>query len=78
MNMWIPRDKPNLTPRKLLGEEFFKGSKTTSAMSLEEWEAEKQELKKMADKHSLILKDIRSGKRKTKSVIQFEGAKKKQ
>ena len=77
MNMWIPRDKPNLTPRKLLGEEFFKGSKTTSAMSLKEWEIEKKALKTMADKHSQILKDIQSGKRKTKSVVQFAGAKKR-
>ena len=76
MNMWAPRDK-SITPRKLLGEDFYKGSKTTSAMSLKEWTEEKKELKKMADKHSQILKEIRSGERKTKSVVQFAGAQKR-
>ena len=74
INVWLEKGK-SVTPRKLLGEEFFKESRSTSTLSPKEWEDHKQELKKMSDKHSQILKDIKSGKRKTKNVIQFVGAK---
>lgn len=77
MNVWIERGK-SVTPQKLLGDKFFADTVATTTHKTEEgWKAHKKELKEVANFHSQILKDIKSGKRKTKNVVNFVGVKRK-
>lgn len=69
MNMWVPRGKPGITVKRLLGEDFFRELSGKAKVTKEEWEESKRSIEKMARFHSKVLRQIRAGTRPTETVV---------
>lgn len=78
MNIHIVKGPP-VTMKKLLGPAFFEDSLESEVFDTrEKWEAHKADLREKAAYHARVLRLLKSGKKKGKTVTRFDNVVRKE